>query len=191
MTATILEWQAMSPEEREIECAGWSVHDNDGLAIVYSVASKLVRESSISILDITVGRGNFDVWFIDAWVLESDLDRVVQPGRVDGFEVSYRVGHDRSGGKLGVTFDEWVSLSEHEREELLLTWNSDAREGFDIVLRVAAKLVEDSDTSIIDVNCLLVRGTWYIHALVSRGSDLGRLPSNCFGVRVFWSEWWD
>jgi hypothetical protein len=83
-----------------------------------------------------------------------------------------------------VTYDEWLSLTEDERERKLSGWNPHEGEGEDIVIEAGRRLMLTNPAIVETCPGVWHGGEWIIQAYVSQ-PDWERLPRFPFHAQVF------
>ena len=88
------------------------------------------------------------------------------------------------------TYDEWLALSDEQREAVLTNWDAYEREGIGFAYTAAGRLAIASDTPVLDVRVGTYHGGEYLlHAYVDDAAvpNLPKMLEQTFeGFRVAW-----
>ena len=88
------------------------------------------------------------------------------------------------------TYEEWLALSDEQREATLFAWNAYEREGVGFPYTAAGRLAIASETPVLDVRVGTYHGGEYVlHAYVadSAVTNLPKMLQQTFeGFRVIW-----
>jgi hypothetical protein len=88
------------------------------------------------------------------------------------------------------TYDEWLALTDQQRDEVLMAWNAYDREAVGFPYVAAGHLAIESTTPVLDVRVGTYHGGEYVlHAYVADAA-VANLPKSLEqtfeGFRVFW-----
>lgn len=89
-----------------------------------------------------------------------------------------------------MTYDDWLQMTDDEREVAHRSWNTYERENVWVPTMAAARLAMNSDTPVTEISVGVYHGGEYLLRMMVRRSDIGKCPpflSQTFeGFRVAW-----
>jgi hypothetical protein len=148
-----------------------------------------IRRSLVPIQRIQVGASAISFWYIHAWVEESLIDSLDQEQEFEGFKVLYYGSSKSVEHPNTIGFEEWLSLPPEEQKRQFDSWDVEKCEGLEVVVGISGMLVRDAGVHVVYVDCVPVRDTWNIHAIVNERESLAMVPSEFLGIDVFWAYW--